>query len=41
MSAFWGEPLDIFRQEILASNGLLHEAMMEVLRMGRRPNDEA
>ncbi len=41
VSMFWGEPLDIYRPEILASNGLLHEAMMEVLRMGRRPNDEA
>jgi hypothetical protein len=34
VSDFVGSPLDIHRGEILASNGLLHEAMVKVL--GRR-----
>ncbi|MFQ5892692.1 MAG: inositol monophosphatase family protein [Nitrospinota bacterium] len=39
VSDFTGEPLDIYRPEIVASNGLLHKAMLEVLRLGRRPEE--
>ena len=31
VSDYAGEPLDIYRGEILASNGLLHDAMVKVL----------
>lgn len=40
VSTFIGEPLDIYKTEILASNDLLHKAMMEVLSLGRRPSEE-
>ncbi|MEJ2699978.1 MAG: inositol monophosphatase family protein [Desulfuromonadales bacterium] len=34
---FSGKPMDIFGQEYLASNGLIHQAMIEVLSLGRNP----
>ena len=34
---FDGNSPDIFGQEIVASNGLIHQEMLEVLREGRRP----
>lgn len=37
VSNFDGASLDIFGREILASNGLLHEAMLDVLRGSVRP----
>jgi myo-inositol-1(or 4)-monophosphatase len=37
VSDFDGGPLDIYRQEYLASNGRIHEAMAEILRQGLRP----
>ena len=40
VSDFAGGPLDIYKPEIVASNGLLHETMVEVLSLGRRPLDE-
>lgn len=35
---FDGQPLDINGNEYLASNGLIHESMMQVLMQGKRPN---
>jgi myo-inositol-1(or 4)-monophosphatase len=37
VSDFDGRPGDIYGKEILASNGLIHEAMLEVLKKGQRP----
>lgn len=37
LSDFAGGPLDIHGKEMLASNGLIHEAMVEVLKGGVRP----
>jgi myo-inositol-1(or 4)-monophosphatase len=37
VSNFSGERLDIYGKEILASNGLIHGSMVEVLKQGRRP----
>ncbi|HEX16248.1 MAG TPA: inositol monophosphatase [Deltaproteobacteria bacterium] len=34
---FDGNPPDIFGQEIVASNGLIHQEMLEVLKEGKRP----
>jgi len=31
---FRGGPLDLFRAEIVASNGLIHHAMLQVLALG-------
>jgi myo-inositol-1(or 4)-monophosphatase len=36
VSDFAGGALDIYQPEIVASNGLIHEAMVEVLSLGRR-----
>ena len=38
---FDGRPVDIYRLEIAASNGLIHKEMLEVLRRGRRPTTES
>lgn len=40
VSDFAGGPLDIYQPEILASNGLVHEVMVEVLNLGRRAAGE-
>ncbi|PNU19300.1 inositol monophosphatase [Geothermobacter hydrogeniphilus] len=37
VSDFSDAPLDIHGAEILASNGLLHQAMLEILARGKRP----
>ena len=37
LSDFAGEALDIYGQEVVASNGLIHQDMIEVLRHGTRP----
>lgn len=37
ISDFSGRPYDIYGQECLASNGLIHEAMVQVLQNGLRP----
>jgi myo-inositol-1(or 4)-monophosphatase len=37
ISDFTGAPLDLYGQECLASNGLLHQTMQDVLQKGRRP----
>jgi myo-inositol-1(or 4)-monophosphatase len=37
VSDFDGAPADIFGQEIVASNGAIHDAMLEVLQRGKRP----
>ncbi len=37
ISDFDGSPLDIKGKECLASNGMIHERMQEVLKSGRRP----
>ncbi len=37
VSDFSGRPLDIYGQECLASNGALHQAMIDLLQLGRRP----
>lgn len=37
LSDFSGRPFDIYGQECLASNGLIHEAMVQVLQNGLRP----
>jgi myo-inositol-1(or 4)-monophosphatase len=37
VSDFAGGKLDIYRPEIVASNGLIHDAMLEVLALGERP----
>lgn len=37
LSDFSGRPYDIYGQECLASNGLIHEAMVQVLQNGLRP----
>jgi myo-inositol-1(or 4)-monophosphatase len=34
---FSGRPMDIFGQEYLASNGLIHQAMIDVLNLGLKP----
>jgi len=36
-SDFDGEPFDIYGQECLASNGLIHREMTAILKIGRRP----
>ncbi|OHB25830.1 MAG: inositol monophosphatase [Desulfuromonadaceae bacterium GWC2_58_13] len=37
MSDFDGQPFDIYGQECLASNGVIHEQMRQVLQTGLRP----
>jgi myo-inositol-1(or 4)-monophosphatase len=37
VSDFDGAPLDLYGQECLASNGLLHPAMQQILQRGKRP----
>jgi myo-inositol-1(or 4)-monophosphatase len=37
VSDFDGAPLDLYGQECLASNGLLHRSMQDVLKNGKRP----
>lgn len=37
VSDFDGGPLDLYGQECLASNGLLHQSMQDVLQLGKRP----
>ncbi len=37
VSDFDGQPFDIYGQECLASNGLIHEPMLDVLKQGRWP----
>jgi len=37
LSDFAGQPFDIYGRECLASNGLIHEQMQQVLQAGRRP----
>lgn len=37
LTDFAGETLDIYRQEVVASNGLIHQDMIGVLRRGTRP----
>ncbi len=38
VSDFDGNPLDIYGRECLASNGLIHQEMIGILRRGRRPD---
>ena len=33
LSMFDGKPLDIFGDEIVASNGLIHEEMLQILKV--------
>ena len=37
LTDFAGEPFDIYGKECLASNGLIHQQMLDVLRDGTRP----
>ena len=32
-----GSPIDIFKEEIVASNTVLHEAMLRILAKGKKP----
>ena len=37
LSDFAGEALDIYGQEVVASNGLIHQDMIDILHSGNRP----